>query len=363
MKILKLFCLISILLALSSCTGGTRTYLAADDDEDYGIGGTGLVAQNLGGAAVGIVGEITGFGSIFVNGFEVENDDSTIISVNGRKVLKHEFEIGEVVEVLTPDERPLTNAALINVRHEVIGPVSEIDRARNRFTILNQNVLIENLPANIEIGAFLAISGFRDDDGQIHATHIAAAKRGSVLIRGQLDRSPNGLSMHGYDLAFPVPPEPDNHELKIEGILAEGRIEVNRAFPDRVASFKGVSTWVLQGFPELYASALKDSEGLKEISGQPRPVIFRVRYVDENNPAKVFLLPENLPKGAKAGTRGKNPAPGNKSSARRGANNSGGSGNSSGGSGDASGGSGNSSSGSGNSSGGSGNSSSGSGNN
>ena len=333
MKILKLVSLISILLALNGCTGGARTYLAVDDDEDYGIGGTGLQAQNIGSEGIGIIGEITGFGSIFVNGFEVENDDATIISVNGRKVSKHEFEIGEVVEVLTPDERPLTNAVLINVRHEVIGPVSEIDRTRNRFTILNQEVLVENLPANVETGAFLAVSGFRDGDGQIHATRIAAARAGSVLVRGQLDRSQDSLSMYGYDLAFSVQPGPENREWKIEGILVEGKVKVTRAFPDRIASFKRVSNWVLQGFPGLYASAWKDSEGLKKISGQSKPVIFRVRRPQENKPAKASLLPDNLPQGAKVSAGQQNPEPGNQSSPGRGGGDSSGGGSNSGGSG------------------------------
>jgi len=107
-KILKPIILMPILLALSGCVSGSKTYLAADENEDYGIGGTGLVAQNIVSEGIGVIGEITGFGSIFVNGIEVENDASTIISVNGRKVLKHKFEIGEVVEILTRDERVLT---------------------------------------------------------------------------------------------------------------------------------------------------------------------------------------------------------------------------------------------------------------
>ncbi len=327
MKILKLAILIPILLALSGCAGGSGTYLAADDDEDYGIGGTGIVAQNIVSEGIGVIGEITGFGSIFVNGIEAESDDSTIISINGRKVQTHEFEIGEVVEILTRDEQALTNAVLINVRHEVIGPVSEIDRARNRFTILNQNVLARDLPANIEPGAFLAVSGFRDGDGRIHASHIADAEPGNVLVRGQLDRSQSGLKMHGFDLAFQDQPQPENDQLKIEGTLAEGNINVTRAFPDRVASFKGVSAWIVQGFPASYTSTWKGSEGLKKISGQSKPVIFRISYMDENKPAKVLLLPDDLPKGAKVSSEHKNSGPGNKSTPGHGGNNSSGKGN------------------------------------
>jgi len=339
-KILKPIILIPILLALSGCASGSKTYLAADENEDYGIGGTGLVAQNIVREGIGVIGEITGFGSIFVNGIEVENDASTIISVNGRKVLKHKFEIGEVVEILTRDERALTRADLINIRHEVIGPVSEIDRNKKQFTILNQNILVKDLPANIEVGNFLAISGFRDGDGQIHATHITATKSSNVLMRGQLDRSKNRLSMHGFDLAFPVQPQTENNDLKIEGTLAEGELNVARAFPDKVAIFKVASTWVVQGFPASYDSLWKDNEDLKKISGPFEPVIFRVKYVNENTPAKILLLPDNLPKGANVSSGQKHSGFGKEASPGRGGKNSGGSGKNSGGSGKNSGGSG-----------------------
>jgi hypothetical protein len=329
MKILKLVSLISILFTLSGCVGGSRTHLAAAEDEDYGIGGTGLVAQNLVGEGMGVIGEITGFGSIFVNGVEVENDDSTIISVNGKKVSGHDFEIGEVVEILTRDEQPLTNAVLINVRHEVIGPVSSVDRSRQRLTVLNQTVLIDDLPADIETGAFLAVSGFRDGKGQIHATRVAASKPGSVLVRGQLERAQNGLSMHGFELAFSAQPQPGQYQLKIEGTLVDGKINVTRAVPDGVANFRDLSTWVVQGFPATYASAWKENEDLAKISGQSRPVIFRFRQAVENKPAKILLMPDDLPKGAKVSSGQKTPVSGNQSSSGRGGTNSGGSGNSS----------------------------------
>jgi hypothetical protein len=343
MKSLKLVTLFSIFLAMSGCASGAWTYLAADEDEDYGIGGTGIVAQNIASEAVGVVGEITGFGSIFVNGIEVEDDASTIISVNGRKVSSHEFEIGEVVEVLTRDEHAVTGAVLINVRHEVIGPISEIDRSGKRLTVLNQNVLFRSLPEDIESGDFVSVSGFRDGAGQVHASRITAAESGTVLVRGQLDRSQDSASMHGFELVFPLQQQPGNHELKIEGNLVEGKISVIRAIPDSVANFMVVPNWIVQGFPGAYASTWKNNEGLKIIAGQIGPVIFKVRQMDQNKPPKVLLLPDNLPKGASVSSGHKKSRPGNQASSGRGGSHSDGKGNSSGGNGDSKGESGNNS--------------------
>jgi len=74
--------------------------------------------------------------------------------------------------------------------------------------------------------------------------------------------------------------------------------------------------------------------------------------VDENKPAKVSLLPDNLPKGAKFGNEPKSTAPGNQSSPARGGTSSGGSGSNPGGSSNSGGGKGNNTGGSGNNSGG-----------
>ena len=67
----------------------SNTSVSNDEDQDIGLGGTGMLASSgdsggngLGGT--GIVGEITGFGSVFVNGIEVEYNAKTPFSINGK---------------------------------------------------------------------------------------------------------------------------------------------------------------------------------------------------------------------------------------------------------------------------------------
>ncbi|MCK4675157.1 MAG: hypothetical protein KAT61_04530, partial [Gammaproteobacteria bacterium] len=70
-----------LILSLASCASSRLNMVAADDeDKDIGLGGTGMLADTGSGqtgsgmGGTGIIGEITGFGSIFVNGIEVEYD-------------------------------------------------------------------------------------------------------------------------------------------------------------------------------------------------------------------------------------------------------------------------------------------------
>ena len=107
--------------------------IAGNEDEDIGIGGTGkqLASESgLGGTGkqpVGILGTITGFGSIFVNGIEIEYDENTPFSIDGKPSPVQQLAIGDVVEVLTTDGNDFTHAQAINLRHEDIGKVDSLN--------------------------------------------------------------------------------------------------------------------------------------------------------------------------------------------------------------------------------------------
>jgi hypothetical protein len=144
----------------------------ADSDSDNGLGGTG------------ILGEITGFGSIFVNGIEIEYDRETAFTVDGQSAKYQRLEIGDVVEVLTTNLDKHTHAQIINLRHEVIGKVETIDPQTFSFTMQGQTIIqpVNNslLP---EVGAKVAVSGFRIDKNIIISTRVAPTDAKETLIR------------------------------------------------------------------------------------------------------------------------------------------------------------------------------------
>jgi hypothetical protein len=179
-----------LLISFSACTSNPSNMSAGnDEDEDIGLGGTGLLAtadgdsdNGLGGT--GILGEITGFGSVFVNGIEIEYDRETTFTIDGKPADYQQLQIGDVVEVLTSDLDKHTQAKIINLRHEVIGKVEATDAQTFSFTVQGQTIIkpIHNrlLP---EVGTMVAVSGFRIDNKTIISTRVVPTDAKETLLR------------------------------------------------------------------------------------------------------------------------------------------------------------------------------------
>ena len=181
-------------IGISACASMHSTMQAAnDEDRDSGLGGTGMLAtkgndtdNGLGGT--GIIGEITGYGSIFVNGIEIEYNDETPFTVNGNTASPKQLNIGDVVEVLTTDSGNYTFARVINLRHEVIGVVESVDPETFSFTVSGQTV-IQSADKNMlpEIGKTVAVSGFRLDEKTISSTRVTPVDVQQTLLRTHAD--------------------------------------------------------------------------------------------------------------------------------------------------------------------------------
>ncbi len=181
---------ILLVLSLGACVSNQSNVVAAnDEDKDIGLGGTGMLAgagsdtgSGLGGT--GIIGEITGFGSIFVNGIEIEYDDKTAFTINGETSAHQQLEIGDVVEVLTVDDKQHTQAQIINLRHEVIGVVESVEPQTYSFTVNGQSVIQSIVKSTFpEVGTTVAVAGFRIDEQTIVSTRVTPAKTGQDLLR------------------------------------------------------------------------------------------------------------------------------------------------------------------------------------
>lgn len=189
-RIMTLLLAVYVGIGMGACTSTQLDMRAAnDEDKDIGLGGTGLLANSGSGlGGTGILGEITGFGSIFVNGIEIEYDSKTPLTVNGETATHQQLAVGDVVEVLTTDANTHTHAQMINLRHEVIGRVEAVNTKASSFTVLGQTVIqTGNQQALPEVGAAVAVSGFRTDDHTIQATRVAPAESKHTLLRRQTD--------------------------------------------------------------------------------------------------------------------------------------------------------------------------------
>ncbi|MCK4707893.1 MAG: hypothetical protein KAU21_04690 [Gammaproteobacteria bacterium] len=187
--IYKIFIFLLITSVTACVSSQSNMTAASDEDKDIGIGGTGIMANTGSGlGGTGIVGEITGFGSIFVNGIEIEYDSETPFTINGIPAAYQQLAVGDVVEVLTTNAHQHTDARVINLRHEVIGKVESVNAQTSSFIIQGQTVVLDlNKAALPEPGASVAVSGFRIDDKLIQATRITSAENNQTLLRTQTE--------------------------------------------------------------------------------------------------------------------------------------------------------------------------------
>lgn len=250
---MKSFSITTALLAaamlLAACSGGGGSDSVAAAGPGGGIGGTGIAAS----------GQVTGFGSVFVNGVEFETDNSTI-SIDDMGATENDLRVGMIVEIKgTLNDDGLTGTADTIVHEaELKGPVtsepiSDTDQRLKSFQIFGFEVIAQ---ADVTIfdssdGTFgfdtialddvLEVNGFFDPTtGIVSATRIERLDnlvetetrlRGivanfdsiadtfdlgtvmvSVAVGADLTDLPNGLS--------------DGLDVKVEGVvLADGSVE------------------------------------------------------------------------------------------------------------------------------------------
>lgn len=148
-----------------------------------GIGGTGHSQGDGGIGGTGIVGIITGFGSIWVNGLEVEYDAKTALVTTAAAANTHELAIGQVVVIEAQDGKTLLQANKISVIDAVVGQISALDAGSGKMTVLGQTVIVtaktltydqqKRLDSiQFKQGEYVRVSGLRMVNGDIVASRI-----------------------------------------------------------------------------------------------------------------------------------------------------------------------------------------------
>lgn len=148
-----------------------------------GVGGTGI--NNGGGGATAVsAGQVTDFGSIFVNGVEFSTNGTTItrddVAIN-----ENELRRGMVVEVRgsIDDNNTTGTAVTVAVEEAVRGPVESKSGSATAglLVVLGQTVQVDDTTrydsspgnfGNIAAGNLLEIHGHRLANGTIQATYI-----------------------------------------------------------------------------------------------------------------------------------------------------------------------------------------------
>ncbi len=153
-----------------------------------GIGGTGTPIPQTGV----VIGTITGFGSICVNGIEIHYTADTPLQRDDQFVkTDNSFAIGQVVAVSVSGSGNEVTAKEMHILHTAIGPVSSINVANNEIEMLGQSIQLPvnsdriNANSGIQIGNYIEVSGLRNHQGNIVASRIdEISPSPTVSIRG-----------------------------------------------------------------------------------------------------------------------------------------------------------------------------------
>lgn len=226
----------------NSGIGGTGAM--AKGSGDSGVGGTGAVARRSGSGigGTGIVGTITAFGSIFVNGVEIHYGPHTLLQVDGHQAPLSRLAVGQVVAVDTTKTGNAVHAGSIRVLHAVAGPITRIDASGDRFQVLGQTVtLARNTPiialasssqagTPLRVHDYVEVSGLRRSDGVIVASLVRRTPaRAQVSVSGPVTAAgPFGLRVYGLtvpsgDLAGRA--IADGTPVRVTGTWAQGRLK------------------------------------------------------------------------------------------------------------------------------------------
>jgi hypothetical protein len=176
---------------------------------DGGIGGTGIRAEG----DVGIIGVITGFGSICVNGIEVEYDATTPVSSDGAPAPASALALGKLVAVRAVASGAQARAREIRILDALVGRAEAVDAAAGELRVDNQRVRLAAstvLEPNVSLaqlaGRSVRVSGLWRADGSLAATRIE---------RAPADAAPRVGARDWPDLGAP--------QLIVEGYVADVR--------------------------------------------------------------------------------------------------------------------------------------------
>ncbi|MGI9489508.1 MAG: DUF5666 domain-containing protein [Geminicoccaceae bacterium] len=180
------------LLSVVAC-GKLEDLKLALEDKEGGIIGTG------------IVGTITGIGSIYVNGIHVIYDDDLKVKTAFGNESPKQLIPGDTVSVEAIPDGAVFKATSIERYRPIIAPIEAIADDRSWLEVLGVRVLINEATRiimerrseeidrdDLPVGAWVAVSGiWRDDHVVASGIRWISAKR-TASVRGVLERTAEG---------------------------------------------------------------------------------------------------------------------------------------------------------------------------
>lgn len=217
---------------------------------DRGIGGTGI-------GGTGIVGVITGFASVCVNGLEVAYDNNASVDLNGTAATVSALRAGQVVVIQADGAATTLHARTISVRQEVSGRIEAVELGSGVLTIAGLPVSVPpgTWGANrFGLGDWVSVSGLQREDGVIVASRLDDAPSGVFSARGRVERNGDLATIGRLTLTAPMANSVrDNQFVIVTGTYNNGEKQIRTVSADPL--FAGASGYFGQSVDHLVMQA------------------------------------------------------------------------------------------------------------
>ena len=286
-----------LLISCLACGGG-------------GGGGDSQVSATGGSQAVAY-GEITGFGSVIVNGIKFDMSGASVM-LDDDPGDDSQLRIGMMVRVegkIDDNDRTKGQAHRVHFMDDLEGPISDIDYTNNTFVALGQTVVVsarthfEHVAGldQLKVGNIVEVSGMVDANGVIQATFVELEKLSfvpgddEIEVKGtisELDTNTKTFKLKGLTVDY------SNARLEDvpNGVLANGmfvEVESRQGIVDGklIASEVEVESkpWRYSDDDDMHEGKCVDIEGIVtkftsssdfEINGQPVKTTPQTKFED-----------------------------------------------------------------------------------
>lgn len=230
---------------------------------ESGMGGTGIVASKSGIGGTGIVGIVTGFGSIWVNGLEVQYDAKTPVADNAAVANSNVLAIGQVVTIEASESNHELKANKISVLDAVTGQISSVDENNAKLVVLGQTVSIasntithdqqsQQNAIQLKQGDYVKVNGLRLANGEIVASRV---ERTGIIaepnLLGPITKI-NGKVIEVYGLQIVADGDQQlkvGQEILVSGKLTDGKLMAREISLSPVAQLYETTEQIkLQGY-------------------------------------------------------------------------------------------------------------------
>ena len=164
---------------------------------------------------IAVVGVLTEFASLCVNGLEIHYDNATPVTVNGRRATARDLAPGQVLAVEVRSAGGQLAAQSIAIVRVLEGPVTRVDSAAATLYVMDQPVRVTEetvgLPRErlleLRPGATIEVSGYRNARGEVVASRVdlAPPRSGHSAVGLMRQNGARDAQMGSLQIALPGP--------------------------------------------------------------------------------------------------------------------------------------------------------------